>query len=40
MFQNKSITQKNGFRGMLTLSHITAKGVQVEACYTGETIRC
>jgi hypothetical protein len=31
---------KNGFRGMLTLSHITAKGVQVEACYTGETIRC
>ncbi|MCQ6307372.1 hypothetical protein [Bacillus cereus] len=31
---------KNGFRGMLTLSHITVKGVQVEACYTGETIRC
>jgi hypothetical protein len=32
---------KNGFRGMLTLrDHITAKGVQVEACYTGETIRC
>jgi hypothetical protein len=31
---------KNGFRGMLTLSHITAKGVQEKACYTGETIRC
>ncbi|HDW3057985.1 TPA: hypothetical protein RMI67_005892 [Bacillus cereus] len=23
-----------------SLNHITAKGVQVEACYTGETIRC
>ncbi|MED3324569.1 hypothetical protein P4377_24405 [Bacillus thuringiensis] len=31
---------KQGFRGILTLSHITTKGLQLEACYTGEVIRC